>query len=172
MAVALTKVRPTAGSNAASQRWARKLAAAAVSAKSAKRVALRSSSPKARRVRTPESVSCTWSLSLPKASSESREASWIWLEMRQNAHAMKGNGSKAAKASRPSTPMPIMAITKIKVKVPSNPASIASPEAISTESMSLVASAIKSPVRFCWKKCGPCWHKRAYKRWRNCAPRR
>ena len=72
--VALTSAIPTAGSNAASQRWACRLALAAASVNSEKRAALRASRPRARKVRTPVRVSCTWSLSLPKHSSESLEA--------------------------------------------------------------------------------------------------
>jgi hypothetical protein len=49
-------------------------------------LALRCSRPSARRVRTPDRVSCTWSLRALKRFSESVEAVWIWPEMYQNAH--------------------------------------------------------------------------------------
>jgi len=55
-------------------------------------------------VRTPASVSCTWSLSVPKRSSARRDASCTWREIHQNASAMKGKGSNAMAARRASTP--------------------------------------------------------------------
>ena len=74
----------------------------------------------------------------------------MWLEMRQNASAISGNGSRATAARRQSTPSVMIASTMISVRLPSKPASIASPAAISIASMSLVASAIRSPVRCFW----------------------
>ena len=69
---------------------------------------------------------------------------------------MNGNGSSATTPSRQSTPSVIIATTSTSVSVPSKPARKASPAAISTASTSLVASAIRSPVRWPWKKDGPC----------------
>jgi hypothetical protein len=45
-------------------------------------------------VRTPVRVSWTWSLSAEKRFSESVEASCTWLEMRQNASAIKREGQQ------------------------------------------------------------------------------
>ena len=92
--------------------------------------------------------------------------------MCQNASPISGNGSSATSARRQSTPSVIIATTMTSVSEPSKPASIASPEAISTASTSFVASAIRSPVRCVWKKLGPCWHSLWYRRVRSCTPRR
>jgi hypothetical protein len=98
-------------------------------------------------VRTPDTLSWTWSLSCPKAVSAWREASCTWREIHQKASAISGNGSSTTSARRQSTPSVIMATTTTSVSVPSKPASMASPAAISTASTSLVARAIRSPVR-------------------------
>ena len=68
--------------------------------------------------------------------------------MRQKASPISGKGSKAMQARRQSTPSSMMPSTISRVKVPSKPASMASPAAISMASMSFVASAIRSPVRW------------------------
>ncbi len=85
---------------------------------------------------------------------------------------MNGNGSSATTPSRQSTPSVIIATTSTSVSVPSKPARNASPAAISTASTSLVASAIRSPVRWPWKKDGPCTARRSYSRTRSSTPSR
>ena len=159
--VAALSVKPTAGSYAASQRWASKLAPDAAPASAENCASLRACRPSARTVRTPVSVSCTWSFNALNASSERRHAWCTCPEIHQKPSAMNGKGNRANRARRQSTPSDIIATTSTSVWLPSKPASTASPAAISTASMSLVASAIRSPVRWPWKKCAPCTDRRA-----------
>ena len=151
IAVARPSVMPTAGSYAASQHCERKAASAACSARSPKRRSLRETRPNARNVRTPARLSCTCWLRSPKRVSESCAAWCRWLETHQNASPISGNGTSAARPNRQSMARVIIASTSSSVCVPSKPASIASLAACSTASMSFVASAIRSPVRCCWK---------------------
>ena len=159
---AVVMVKPTAGSYAASHFCASKLRSAARSARRANSRPACASSPSARNVRTAATVSCTWSFRSEKRSSDARHASCTWREICQNAHAISGNGSSATRPSRQSTPSVIIATTSTSVSVPSNAARNASPAAISTASTSLVARAIRSPVRWRWKNGGPCSASRSY----------
>ena len=70
--------------------------------------------------------------------------------MVQKEKAIRGKGSRAMQARRQSTPSIMIPTTITSVMLPSKPASMASPAAISIASISFVASAIRSPVRCFW----------------------